>query len=100
MTPLRSLPSALAHVSGLTPVGSTFLAEIQNTVSAFARNGAEFVLRLTPETHRHSDNCAYHRFSADVGAAVFEAATREAVFTDKPFIEDGTMAAVLNAIRS
>src|SRR5690606_7213862 len=37
---------------GLTPADFTWLAAVQNTVFSFSKNGAELVLRLTPETHR------------------------------------------------
>jgi Ser/Thr protein kinase RdoA (MazF antagonist) len=52
MIPLRSLPPTLAHAYGLTPADFTWLAAVQNTVFSFSKNGAELVLRLTPETHR------------------------------------------------
>lgn len=51
-------PEIPADLAGLYGVGETdirFITQVQNYVFAYQRNGAEFILRLTPEAHQSAE---------------------------------------------
>jgi Ser/Thr protein kinase RdoA (MazF antagonist) len=49
--PLR-IPAGLAAAYGVSQVDLRFITQVQNYIFAYERNGEEFILRLTPQTHQ------------------------------------------------
>ena len=50
--PLLQIPAGLAAAYGLTGNDFRFITQIQNYIFAYERDGEEFILRLTPQTHQ------------------------------------------------
>ena len=49
------IPSDLAGAYGVNQSDIRFIARVQNYIFAYQRNGAEFILRLTPRTHKSAE---------------------------------------------
>jgi Ser/Thr protein kinase RdoA (MazF antagonist) len=50
--PPLQIPAGLAAAYGLSRNDLRFITQIQNYIFAYQRNGEEFILRLTPQTHQ------------------------------------------------
>jgi Ser/Thr protein kinase RdoA (MazF antagonist) len=54
MTPFQ-IPADLATAYGVQETDIRFLTQVQNYIFAYQRNGAELILRLTPQTHQSAE---------------------------------------------
>ena len=54
MPPLQ-IPADLASAYGVRETDVRFMAQVQNYIFAYQRDGAEFILRLTPQTHQSAE---------------------------------------------
>ena len=97
--PPVQIPAGLAAAYGVSQNDLRFITQVQNYIFAYERDGEEYILRLTPQTHQNPqqvmaevdwvndlaarggltvfdfDSCEYNWFVADLGTVVFEAAT-------------------------
>lgn len=49
------IPADLASAYGVGETHVRFLTQVQNYIFAYQRDGAEFILRLTPDTHQSAE---------------------------------------------
>ena len=53
--PALQTPAGLAAGYGVSQGDFRFITQVQNYIFAYERNGEEFILRLTPQTHQRPE---------------------------------------------